>query len=186
MKRILFLSIAVMTLLACNNKQRTSGAKGEPGSIFLTEYDTPFGMPPFDQIEFDDFKPAFLEGIDQEDKEIEAIATNTEAPTFENTIVALDNSGTILSRVSRVFYGLRSAETNDDIQALAQELSPILSEHSDNIYLNEQLFNRIKTLHDDTTGMQLTTEQYRLLDRYYKRFVRSEACWTRTKRTTTK
>ena len=88
MKRILFLSIAVMTLLACNNQQRPSGAKGEPGSIFLTEYDTPFGMPPFDQIEFDDFKPAFLEGIDQEDKEIEAIATNTEAPTFENTIVA--------------------------------------------------------------------------------------------------
>ncbi len=139
----------------------------------MTEYDTPFGMPPFDQIEFEDFKPAFLEGIAQEDKEIEAIANNPEPPTFENTIVAMDKTGEVLRRVSRVFYGLRSAETNDDIQELAKELSPILSEHSDNINLNEQLFNRVKTLHDDTTGMNLTTEQYRLLDTYYKGFVRS-------------
>ncbi len=139
----------------------------------MTEYDTPFGMPPFDQIEFEDFKPAFLEGIEQEDKEIEAIANNPEAPTFENTIVAMDKTGEVLRRVSRVFYGLRGAETNDSIQALAKELSPLLSEHSDNINLNEQLFNRVKTLHDDTTGMNLTTEQYRLLDTYYKGFVRS-------------
>ncbi len=159
-----------MTLLACNDQRRSSG---EPGSIFMTEYDTPFGMPPFDQIEFEDFKPAFLEGITQEDKEIEAIANNPEAPTFENTIVAMDKTGEVLRRVSRVFYGLRGAETNDSIQALAKELSPLLSEHSDNINLNEQLFNRVKTLHDDTTGMNLTTEQYRLLDTYYKGFVRS-------------
>ncbi len=159
-----------MTLLACNDQRRSSG---EPGSIFMTEYDTPFGMPPFDQIEFEDFKPAFLEGITQEDKEIEAIANNPEAPTFENTIVAMDKTGEVLRRVSRVFYGLRGAETNDSIQALAKELSPLLSEHSDNINLNEQLFNRVKTLHDDTTGMNLTTEQYRLLDTYYKGFVRA-------------
>ena len=85
----------------------------------------------------------------------------------------MDKTGEVLRRVSRVFYGLRGAETNDDIQELAKELSPILSEHSDNINLNEQLFNRVKTLHDDTTGMNLTTEQYRLLDTYYKGFVRS-------------
>lgn len=139
----------------------------------MDEFDTPFGMPPFDQIRFEDYKPAFLAGIEQEDQEIEAIANNPEPPTFENTVVAMDNSGQLLARVSRVFYGLRSAETNDSIQALARELSPLLSEHSDNIYLNEALFNRVKTLHDDTTGMQLTTEQYRLLDTYYKRFVRS-------------
>jgi peptidyl-dipeptidase Dcp len=139
----------------------------------MVEFDTPFGMPPFDQIRFEDYKPAFLAGIEQEDQEIEAIANNPEPPTFENTVVAMDNSGQLLARVSRVFYGLRSAETNDSIQALARELSPLLSEHSDNIYLNEALFNRVKTLHDDTTGMQLTTEQYRLLDTYYKRFVRS-------------
>ncbi|MGI6521578.1 MAG: M3 family metallopeptidase [Fermentimonas sp.] len=167
---IYLLLIPFMTLLACNDQQRSSG---EPGSIFMTEYETPFGTPPFDQIEFEDFKPAFLEGIAQEDKEIEAIANNPEAPTFENTIVAMDKTGEVLRRVSRVFYGLRGAETNDDIQELAKELSPILSEHSDNINLNEQLFNRVKTLHDDTTGMNLTTEQYRLLDTYYKGFVRS-------------
>ncbi len=171
-KNFIYLLIAFMTLLACND-QRSGRSSGEPGSIFMTEYDTPFGMPPFDQIEFEDFKPAFLEGIAQEDKEIETIANNPEAPTFENTIVAMDNTGEVLRRVSRVFYGLRSAETNDNIQELAKELSPILSEHSDNINLNEQLFNRVKTLHDDTTGMNLTTEQYRLLDTYYKGFVRS-------------
>lgn len=162
-----------MTLVACNNQQRPGRASAEPGSIFMDEFDTPFGMPPFDQIRFEDYKPAFLAGIEQEDQEIEAIANNPEPPTFENTVVAMDNSGQLLARVSRVFYGLRSAETNDSIQALARELSPLLSEHSDNIYLNEALFNRVKTLHDDTTGMQLTTEQYRLLDTYYKRFVRS-------------
>ncbi len=171
-KNFIYLLIAFMTLLACND-QRSGRSSAEPGSIFMTEYDTPFGMPPFDQIEFEDFKPAFLEGIAQEDKEIEVIANNPEPPTFENTIVAMDNTGEVLRRVSRVFYGLRSAETNDDIQELAKELSPILSEHSDNINLNEQLFNRVKTLHDDTTGMSLTTEQYRLLDTYYKGFVRS-------------
>lgn len=162
-----------MTLVACNNQQRPVRASAEPGSIFTAEFDTPFGMPPFHQIRFEDYKPAFLAGIEQEDQEIEAIANNPEPPTFENTVVAMDNSGQLLARVSRVFYGLRSAETNDSIQALARELSPLLSEHSDNIYLNEALFNRVKTLHDDTTGMQLTTEQYRLLDTYYKRFVRS-------------
>lgn len=162
-----------MTLVACDNQQRPGRASAEPGSIFMVEFDTPFGMPPFDQIRFEDYKPAFLAGIEQEDQEIEAIANNPEPPTFENTVVAMDNSGQLLARVSRVFYGLRGAETNDSIQALAQELSPLLSEHSDNIYLNEALFNRVKTLHDDTTGMQLTTEQYRLLDIYYKRFVRS-------------
>ena len=87
--------------------------------------------------------------------------------------MALDNSGRTLSRVSRVFYGLRSSNTNDDIMALAEELSPLLSEHSDNIYLNEELFARIKTVHDNSANLNLTTEQNRLLDELYKSFVRS-------------
>lgn len=172
MKKFLFISLAVMTLFACNNAN-TGKKTGEPGTIFYTEYDTQFGMPPFDRISFEDYKPAFLKGMEEQTAEIEAIANNPEAPTFENTVVALDNSGQLLNRVSNVFYGLKSAETNDSIQALAEELSPLLSEHSDNIYLNDKLFNRIKTLHDDTTGMQFNTEQYRLLDTNYKRFVRS-------------
>lgn len=173
MNRFLLITFGCMALLACNNSQKSGPTTGEPGSIFFTEFDTPFGTPPFDRIEFADYRPAFLAGMKEQTAEIEAIANNTEAPTFENTIVALDNSGRLLSRVSRVFFGLKSAETNDSIQALAEELSPLLSEHNDNIYLNEKLFNRIKTIHDDTTGLNLTTEQYRLMDEYYKSFVRS-------------
>lgn len=173
MNRFLFITFGCMALLACNNSQKSGTTTGEKGSIFLTEFNTPYGTPPFDRIGFADYRPAFLAGMEEQTAEIEAIVNNTEAPTFENTIVALDNSGRLLSRVSRVFYGLKSSETNDSIQALAEELSPLLSEHSDNIYLNETLFNRIKTVHDDTTGLNLTTEQYRLLDDYYKNFVRS-------------
>lgn len=172
MRKFLFTLLSIMTLLACKNAN-TDKSDSEPGAIFYSEYDTPFGMPPFDRISFEDFKPAFLKGIAEEAAEVEAIANNQEAPTFDNTIVALENSGQILRRVSRVFYGLRSAETNDSIQALAAELAPLLSEHSDNINLNEKLFARIKALHDDTTGMNLDTEQYRVLDNYYKGFVRS-------------
>ena len=161
MKKLFLITLAAMTLLACNNT-KTGQPASEPGSIFSTEFDTQFGMPPFDKISFGDFKPAFLKGMEDEAKEIDSIANNPEAPTFENTIAAMDNSGQLLNRVSRVFYGLKGAETNDSIQALAEELSPLMSEHRDNISLNDKLFARIKTLHDDTTNMKLTTEQYRL------------------------
>lgn len=172
MKKLFFIPLAFMTLLACNNLN-TGSSSGENGSVFYTEFDTKFGMPPFDKISFADYKPAFLKGMEEEAKEIEAIAGNPQPPTFENTVAAMDNSGKRLNRVSRVFYGLKSAETNDSIQALAEELSPLLSEHNDNIYLNEKLFSRIQTLHNDTSGMNLSTEQFRLLDTYYKKFVRS-------------
>ncbi len=160
-----------MILFSCTNT-KTDGNK-EKGSIFFTEFDTQFGMPPFDQIEFEDYKPAFLKGMEVQLQEIDSIVNNPEEPTFENTIAALDNSGAILNRVSSVFYGLSGAETNDSIQALSEELSPLLSEHSDNINLNEKLFARIKTLHDKKDSLNLTTEQVRLLDIYYKGFVRS-------------
>ena len=168
MRNILLILIAFMTLIACNTQERR-----EKGSIFMSEFDTPYGTPPFDQITFEDYKPAFLAGMEQEAAEIQAIATNPEEPTFENTIEAMDKSGSILTRVSRVFYGLRSSNTDDNMRVLAEELSPLLSEHRDNINLNEDLFARIKTLHDGATGMNLTTEQYRMLDEYYKGFVRS-------------
>ncbi len=174
MKKLSVILLATMTLFACDNAKKSGdGTSGEPGSVFYAEFDTPFGTPPFDKITFADFRPAFLKGMEQESAEIDSIANNPEEPTFENTLAALDKSGKILNRVSAVFYGLKGAETNDSIQALAEELSPLLSEHSDNIYLNEKLFARIKKLHDDTTNMHLTTEQYRLLDEKYKSFVRS-------------
>lgn len=158
-----------MMLISCTSNKDSI----EKGSIFYTEFDTPYGMPPFEKITIDDFRPAFDKGIEQQTAEIDAIVKNAEAPTFENTVVALDNSGAILTRVSRVFYGLKGAENNDSIQAIAEEMSPILSEHSDNIYLNSALFERINTLHKDSANLGLNTEQYRLLDKYYKAFVRS-------------
>lgn len=171
MRKLIFILFAAMILFSCTNTKTDSNK--EKGSIFFTEFDTQFGMPPFDQIEFEDYKPAFLKGMEVQAQEINSIVDNPEEPTFENTIVALDNSGAILTRVSRVFYGLSGAETNDSIQALSEELSPLLSEHSDNINLNEKLFARIKTLHDNKDNLNLTTEQARLLDIYYKGFVRS-------------
>lgn len=172
MKKSFFILIATMTLFACANPKSEKESRSA-GEIFLSEFETPFGMPDFDKITFEDFKPAYLKGIEEEAREIEAIADNPDAPTFDNTIAAMDNSGKLLGRVSRVFGGLRSAESNDEIQALAEELSPLLSEHSDNIYLNEKLFSRIKALHDDAENLNLDVEQSRLLDVYYKRFVRS-------------
>lgn len=172
MKKSFFILIATMTLFACANP-KSEKENRSAGEIFLSEFETPFGMPDFDKITFEDFKPAYLKGIEEEAREIEAIADNPDAPTFDNTIAAMDNSGKLLGRVSRVFGGLRSAESNDEIQALAEELSPLLSEHSDNIYLNEKLFSRIKALHDDAENLNLDVEQSRLLDVYYKRFVRS-------------
>ena len=170
MKQFTILSLSIMMLISCGtNKDSTD----EKGSIFYTEFDTEYGMPPFEKITNEDFRPAFEKGIEQQSNEIDSIANNTDAPTFENTIVALDNSGEILSRVSRVFSGVKGAENNDTLQAIAEEMSPLLSEHSDNIYLNDKLFERINTLHKDSANLELNTEQYRLLDMYYKNFVRS-------------
>ena len=158
-----------MILLSCATNKNAE----EKGTIFFTEFDTPYGMPPFEKITNEDFKPAFERGIAQQTEEIDFIVNNTEAPTFENTVVALDNSGSILNRVSMVFSGLKGAESNDTLQAIAEEMSPLLSEHSDNIYLNNKLFERINTLHNDSANLGLNTEQYRLLDKYFKSFVRS-------------
>ena len=169
MKQFTILSLSIMMLISCTTNKDSI----EKGTIFYTEFETPHGMPPFEKITDDDFKPAFEKGIEQQTEEVEAIVNNADAPTFENTVLALDNSGSILARVSRVFYGLKGAENNDKIQAVAEELSPILSEHSDNINLNEKLFERINTLHNDSANLGLNTEQYRLLDKYYKSFVRS-------------
>ena len=99
MKKVFLILFASMTLLACNMQQK-NGSTGEKGSIFFTEFDTPFGTPPFDLISFEDYKPAFMAGMEQQSEEINAIVNNTEEPTFENTVEALDNSGSILNRVS--------------------------------------------------------------------------------------
>lgn len=142
---------------------------------FFEAYKNKYGAPPFDQIKNEHYMPAFKEGIKLNQAEIDAIANNSEAATFENTIAALDYSGDLLKKVSSVFFNLYSAETNEEMGKIAEEVSPLLSEHNDNLYLNEKLFERVKTLYNNRTQLGLTGEQNRLLENYYKDFVRSGA-----------
>lgn len=141
----------------------------------LAIFETPYQAPPFDLIKNEHYKPAILEGIRVHQGEIDAIAASKDAPTFENTIVAIENSGTLLNRVNTIFSNITSANTNDTLQALAQELAPELSKHNDNIYLNEKLFGRVKKVWDTQMNLKLTPEQAKLLEKKYKAFVRSGA-----------
>lgn len=142
---------------------------------FFSEYNTPHGTIPFDLIKIEHYMPAFEKGIEENKKEIEAIINNPQAPTFENTIIALENSGKLLSKVSSPFYNLLGAETNDEMQALAQQISPIMTEHSNYISLNEALFARIKAVYEQKDKLKLSTEQKVLLQNTYDGFVRSGA-----------
>ncbi len=161
------MSIAFM---GCDNSEKTDSS-----NPFLKSYQTPFEVPPFDQIRFEHYKPAYEEALIQHNKEIDVIADSPESPTFENTIVAYDNSGLLLNQVSAVFNNLNSAHTNDSIQALAKEMAPRLSAHRDNISLNPKLFARVKAVWDAREGAGLNEEQERLLEISYKNFVRSGA-----------
>jgi len=142
---------------------------------FFSEYQTPFGVPPFDFIETKHFLPAFEEGIKKHELEIDGILKNEEPASFENTIEVLDRSGELLSKVSSVFYNLTSCNTNDELQAVAKEVSPLISQHGDNIRLNPELFKRVKEVYDGKEDLDLTPEQMRLLDEAYKGFVRGGA-----------
>ena len=170
---------AAMTCMVCACSQQPT----ESENPFFSEFQSPYGSPDFDRIQLTDYEPAFLKGIEQQNQEIKAIVENPEAPTFENTIVALDNSGEILNRVSGVFFALTSADTNDELMALESKIAPMLSEHSDNIYLNEALYQRVaKVCEQEASGaIQLTTEQHYLLEKYRKAFERSGAALDKEK-----
>ena len=141
----------------------------------LETFNTPHTTAPFSKIENRHFKPAFKEAIAKAKAEIDAITENSEEATFENTIVALDFSGYTLDRASSIFFNLNSAETNDEIQKIAQEVSPWLSEFSNDVSLNEELFKRIKSVYDNRSNLELTIEQHTLLDKKYKGFSRNGA-----------
>ena len=125
----------------------------------------PFDQAPFSQIKNEHFKPAFLKAIEMARQEIDAIVNNTQPPTFENTIGALDYSGYQLDRISSVFFNLNSAETNEEIQKIAQEVSPLLSEFSNDITLNEALFQKVKIVYGQRQSLKLTTEESTLLEK---------------------
>ena len=171
MKNLIF--AAAMSCMVCACGQQAA----DTSNPFLSEFETPYGTPDFDRIKVEHYEPAFLKGIKQQNEEIKAIVENPDEPSFENTIVALDNSGEILARVSGVFFALTEADTNDDMMALEAKIAPMLSEHSDNIFLNQELYKRVAAVHaqEEAGKIQLTTEQHYLLDKYYKEFVRSGA-----------
>lgn len=165
MKKILLSVMMGLLLAGC--------AKND--NPFFEAYTNKFGAPPFDKIKNEHYMPAFKEGIKRHQAEIDLIANNKEAATFDNTIAALDYSGDLLNKVSSVFFNLYSAETNEGMAKIANDISPVLSEHNDNIYLNEALFARVKTLYDQRSTLGLDAEQHRLLEKYYKDFIRSGA-----------
>ncbi|MDO1499763.1 M3 family metallopeptidase [Winogradskyella maritima] len=144
-------------------------------TILNKPFNTPYNTAPFSKIKTEDFKPAFELAIKRAKAEIDAIAQNKEGPTFQNTIEALDYSGEELDRLSSIFFNLNSAETSDTIQKIAQEVSPWLSDFSNDITLNEDLFKRVKSVYDSKSELHLTTEQQTLLDKKYKGFSRNGA-----------
>lgn len=142
---------------------------------FFSEFENQYGIPPFESIKPEHYMPAFKEGIKQQQAEYDAIANNKDSATFANTIEALELSGRLLQKVSGVFFNLYSAETNEKLDTIANEVSPLLSEHADNLYLNDAIFARVKSLYNNRENLQLNQEQNRILEKYYKNFVRSGA-----------
>jgi Zn-dependent oligopeptidase len=144
-------------------------------SVLTRKFDTKYSTAPFSKIENKDYKEAFIQLIKEAKDEINQIIENKETPTFKNTIAALDFADIQLDRVSSIFFNLNSAETTDEIQKIAQEVSPLLTEFSNDITLNEDLFKRVKTIYDNKEELELSTEQNTLLDQKYKGFVRNGA-----------
>lgn len=142
---------------------------------FLSEFQTPNGVPPFDKIKLEHYEPAFQKGIEEQNANIQAIIDSKEAPTFENVVVALDNSSPILDRVMGVFYNLTEAETTEELSALDMKLAPVLSEHGDNISLNQELFKKVDAVYQQKESLNLNKEQERLLEKTWKDFIRSGA-----------
>lgn len=141
----------------------------------LKKYATPFGTPPFDKIKTEHYEPAFDEAIKEQEKEIKEIAGNREPATFQNTIVALERSGRLLEKVSSAFFNVLNADGNDEMMEISQRVSPKLSESSNNIYLNEKLFARVNAVYQEKDGLNLPTEDARLLTETYDAFVNQGA-----------
>lgn len=141
----------------------------------LTEWETSFNTPPFDKINNEHYLPAFKEAIKQHKKEIDAIVRNNQEPTFENTIEALEYSGVLLTKISRVFFAMTEAMTSNELQAISKEVTPMLSKHNDDINLNPGLFKKVKAVYDKKDQLELNSEQNILLDKYFKNFIRGGA-----------
>jgi peptidyl-dipeptidase Dcp len=176
MKRLLFALIPIAML--------TSGCsqKAEHENPFFNEWKTPFGVPPFDKITNAHYLPAYEEAIVQHKAEIDAIINNKQEPSFKNTIIAFDASGELMKKVSAVFGGLRGANTNDEMQEIAKQVTPMLTAHYNEINLNQELFAKIKAVYDKRESLNLDVEQMRLVVKMYKDFERNGAALPEDKR----
>ncbi|MCL1822002.1 MAG: peptidase M3, partial [Prolixibacteraceae bacterium] len=170
-KTIAILLVAGIAAFSCQD----AGKNAASDNPFFTEYITPFQVPPFDEIKLGHFLPALEEGMSQQNAEIEAIVESKKEPTFENTILAYDASGELLSKVNSVFGPLNSAMASDEMQALAREISPLQTRHRDNISMNPKLFQRIKAVYEKRNNLGLDAQQMRLVEKYYSDFERNGA-----------
>ncbi len=169
MKRTLIVAAAALVLAAgCKDKKTMENP-------FFSEWNTPYEIPDFSRIKTEHYLPAFEEGMRRQKAEIDSIVNNPEAPTFENTVLAYEYSGQLLQDVSGVFFNLSECENSPEMEAIAEEVTPMLSAHEDDIALNAALFARIKAVYDQREGLNLSPEQRRLLEEHYKGFVRGGA-----------
>ena len=164
--KMMLLSTVALAAAGCANQSKNP---------LLEEFDTPFGIAPFAQITIEDYREAMLQGMAEQKAEIEAIIDSTDEPSFANTIAALDQSGRLLSRARGTFSPLSSSNSTDETRALEKELSPLFSAHSDDIYLNEALFERVKKVYENQAAEQLSAEEKKVLENIYDRFVNSGA-----------
>lgn len=173
MKQIIIAVMLTGLLFAsCSQSKKENPDMENP---FFTEYTTPFQVPPFDKIKPEHYLPAFKKGMQEQKANIKKIINNTQEPSFENTIEAIENSGKLLEKVSNVYYNLKGANTNDEIQEISKELAPLMSSHSDDIKLDADLFAKVKAVYNKKDKLDLTTEQMTLLENTYKDFVRGGA-----------
>ena len=164
MKKIILVSFVLCTIMACTNQ-----------NPLLTEQNTPYGVPAFDKVKIEHYMPAFEKAIAENKAEIEAIVNNPEAPTFANTIEALDRSGELLDNVIGVFFNVLEADGNDEMNKIAEEVTPLLSELTDGIILNDALFQRVKAVYEQRETLGLNDEQMRLLTETFKSFANNGA-----------
>lgn len=171
MKRTVLIPV-LATLLVAGCKNKDSQNMDNP---FFSKWDTPYEIPDFSRIKTEHYMPAFKEGMARQRVEIDAIVNNSEAPTFENTILAYEYSGQLLQEVSSVFFNLSECENSPEMEAIEEQVTPLLSAHGDDITLNAKLFERIKAVYDQRQSLNLNPEQMRLVENHYKNFVRSGA-----------
>jgi peptidyl-dipeptidase Dcp len=172
----LVLTLALtLTILSCGRKKEPASAAGVETNPFFVEWTTPFATPPFPAIKDAHFMPAFEEGMARQKKEVDAVASSAEPPTFANTVEALERTGELLTRVGNVFYALTDNNTNETLQKIEGEVAPLLAQHGDDIILNDKLFQRVKTVWEGRGELVLNAEQARLLEKTYKAFVRNGA-----------